>query len=229
MDTEILRLARSRRGPYLAALCAPAKHQDALWTLLALDAELARIPDLVSEPMLGRIRLQWWIDALGGAKGGHPVLAAVVPLDLDVQALQRLVELRGFDLEDGPATLAQHEAQARACGAALAGLMLDALGVTDQTVRAAAADVAGAWAALDAVMTARRIATPQDAEALRQFARTQVGRARTLVLEDKTQRKKALPVLVLARVVDERLASPHAPLGAGAVLRVWWGGLSGRF
>ncbi|HEY9164402.1 MAG TPA: squalene/phytoene synthase family protein, partial [Magnetovibrio sp.] len=172
MDPEILRLARSRRGPYLAALCAPTQHQDALLALLAFDAELARIADLVSEPMLGRIRLQWWLDALAATKlnggtGDHPLLGALTSLGLDVQALQCLVELHGFAFDEGVATLAQHEAQAQARGAALAGLMLDVLGVTDETVRAAANDVAGAWAALDAATSARRVASLQDGEALR--------------------------------------------------------------
>lgn len=48
-----------------------------LMALYAFHAELGRIADSVSEPLLGEIRLQWWRDALQGAKGGgqtgHPV------------------------------------------------------------------------------------------------------------------------------------------------------------
>jgi hypothetical protein len=107
--------------------------------------------------------------------------------------------------------------------------MLDVLEVTDENVRATASDVAAAWVALEAASTARRVATPQDAEALRRCAQTWLGRARGQKRGDKTQSRRALPMLVLARLVDYRLSHPQAPLGAGAVLRVWWGSVVGRF
>jgi phytoene synthase len=40
--------------------------------LYAFHHELARIGDVVHEPMLGEIRLQWWREALEGAQKGSP-------------------------------------------------------------------------------------------------------------------------------------------------------------
>lgn len=47
---------------FFTSLLAPADRRDDLMTLYALDAELRQIRPLVSEPMLGRIRLQWWYE-----------------------------------------------------------------------------------------------------------------------------------------------------------------------
>ena len=55
------------RDRYLATLFAPAEHRDALYALYAFNAEIARVRDMAREPMPGEIRLQWWVDVLGGA------------------------------------------------------------------------------------------------------------------------------------------------------------------
>ena len=73
-----LRAREHDMDSYLGALFAPEPKRQDLWTLQALQAELARIPALVSEPMLGEIRLQWWREALDGLFAGralaHPVI-----------------------------------------------------------------------------------------------------------------------------------------------------------
>ena len=53
-----------------------------LTSLFALHVELRRIPDAVSEPPLGEIRLQWWREALDeiaadGTPRAHPVVQAL--------------------------------------------------------------------------------------------------------------------------------------------------------
>ena len=50
--------------------------------LYAFDAELRRIPQIVSEPLMAEIRLTWWregIEAIGSGRSapGHPVLVAL--------------------------------------------------------------------------------------------------------------------------------------------------------
>jgi len=66
---------------YLAATLAPAGLRYDLVVLAAFAAEIARIADLVREPLAGEIRLQWWRDALIGesadAAAGHPVAMAM--------------------------------------------------------------------------------------------------------------------------------------------------------
>jgi len=61
MNERITALVR-RHDPdrFLTALFAPAGRQGALLTLYAFNHELARAREMVSEPPLALIRLQWW-------------------------------------------------------------------------------------------------------------------------------------------------------------------------
>ncbi|MEM8876937.1 MAG: squalene/phytoene synthase family protein [Pseudomonadota bacterium] len=96
------------RDRYLASLFAPAEVRPNLQALYAFDIETARIPAIVSEPMIGEIRLQWWRDALGGVAHGDlsaaPVLAALQDtlyrFGLGPDQLIALTEARIFDLYD---------------------------------------------------------------------------------------------------------------------------------
>ncbi|MCH9020134.1 MAG: squalene/phytoene synthase family protein, partial [Proteobacteria bacterium] len=81
---------RYDRDRYLCALFAPAARREALFALLAFNAEVARIRETVSEPMLGLIRLQWWRDAIAGIYAGAPPRHAVV------EALSLAVERHGL-------------------------------------------------------------------------------------------------------------------------------------
>ena len=65
------------RDRYIADLFAPAAARKHLFALHAFSAEVARIRDTVSDPVLGEIRLQWWRDALIAGGGGHPVASAL--------------------------------------------------------------------------------------------------------------------------------------------------------
>ena len=51
------------RDRFRTVLFAPADRRDALFALYAFNFEVARIPETVSQPMLGQIRLKWWMDA----------------------------------------------------------------------------------------------------------------------------------------------------------------------
>ena len=57
---------------YLSALFAPVGRREALFALIAFNHEIARIPEAVSEPMLGRIRLQWWREVVEAVYAGAP-------------------------------------------------------------------------------------------------------------------------------------------------------------
>ena len=56
---------------FFTSLLAPAEYRDDLMALYALDAELRQIRALVSEPMLGRIRLQWWYERIAALQTGE--------------------------------------------------------------------------------------------------------------------------------------------------------------
>jgi len=219
LDPEVISLARADHARYLAALSGPVATRPALLSLLAFDAEISRIPHMVSEPMLGRIRLQWWLDVLPGITGGrppgHPVAQALARLSLDTQALRALVEARNFDLDGDVTAASEVQAYAQATGGALQALMLAQLGVDDIGANAAARDIGAA-------LTLANLGHDE-------HARDLLRRAREHTLTQAVK-KAALPTLMLARLVDRRLRlGPRANDGAGAVLSVWWGLLTGRY
>jgi phytoene/squalene synthetase len=58
---------------YLLSLFAPASAQPHLWSLLCFAVEIARIPEIVSQEMVGLIRLAWWRERLDEAYAGQPL------------------------------------------------------------------------------------------------------------------------------------------------------------
>ncbi len=98
------------RDRYSSILYAPEDRRGALFALAGFNIELLRIPGLVSEPMPGEIRFQWWRDALesGAAESGagNPVAemlgAAIERFGLPVAALTNMIEARIFDLYNDP-------------------------------------------------------------------------------------------------------------------------------
>ncbi len=142
-------LREHARGRYLASLFAPAGVRPALFALYAFDHEISRVRRLVSEPMAGLIRFQWWRDALEAIAAGRPAPAHPVAQALQRawgglapsrQRLETAIDARERELEpDPPATLVdleQHLA-ATSSGPVLAALGL--LGVGDRQ----AVDAAG--------------------------------------------------------------------------------------
>jgi phytoene synthase len=125
----LLRAADKDR--FLTSLFAPAEHRDALFALYAFNVEVARVREVVHEPVAGEIRLQWWSDVFDGARRGevaaHPVAAALLAsmarYRLPPDRFKALIEARRFDLYDEPmATLADLEAYADGASASLVAL-----------------------------------------------------------------------------------------------------------
>lgn len=98
------------RDRYLSTLYAPDQSRRHLLALYALHHEISRIGDLVSEPALGEIRLQWWHDAVvdlySGNTRDHPVLrelAKAIPAgDLQRAVFDKLMEATREDLYQNP-------------------------------------------------------------------------------------------------------------------------------
>lgn len=162
---------------YFCALLAPEKHREALFALYAFNAEIARIRETVSEPMLGMIRLQWWREAIAGIYGGIPprhvviegLAAAIEARDLPHEAFDRLLDGRESDLDDGPmANIADLEAYAGATSSTLTGLALSVLGASGGAAQEAGRHVGIAWAlcgllrAIPFHARARRLYLPAD-------------------------------------------------------------------
>ncbi len=92
----------------LAALFAPREARADLFALIAFNVELARIAEIVTEPGLGAIRLQWWHEAIdraakeGEATGHHvadAIGAAMSKGKLSRARIDALIDARNFDIE----------------------------------------------------------------------------------------------------------------------------------
>ena len=143
------------RERFLTCLFAPAAHREALFTLYAFNLEVAKTAEVVSEAMLGRIRLQWWREALDGIYDGKPRKHAVVePLSLAVQKyglprslFDRIIDGRELDLDDAPLRdLAAFKAYTADTSGALMQLAARILGVEEGPALQAANDIGVAWA-----------------------------------------------------------------------------------
>jgi phytoene synthase len=119
------------RDRFLASLFAPREHRPAIFALYAFNLEIARIREVVQQPLAGEIRLQWWSDVLGvepgGEPQGHPVaaalLAAAAKYRLDRRRLLALIDARRFDLYNEPMhALVDFEAYADAAASGLISL-----------------------------------------------------------------------------------------------------------
>lgn len=95
---------------YVSLLYAPEAERAALSALYAFNVEIARAREVVSDPMPGEIRFQWWRDALNAPEGAeidqHPVAgavrAAISKYALPLAAFENLIDARVFDLYDDP-------------------------------------------------------------------------------------------------------------------------------
>ena len=153
---------------YLSALFAPAARREALFALIAFNHEIARIPEAVSEPMLGRIRLQWWREILEAVYAGEPARRheVAVPLadaietcGLDRAPFEQLLDGREADLEaDGPSDLAALERYAAATGGSLTALMAQASGADSGPALEVGRQVGAAWAVVGTLRAAPRTA-----------------------------------------------------------------------
>jgi phytoene synthase len=108
LDRQVRRADEDR---WLASRFAPEAARARLIAIYALHHEIARTAEIVSEPAIGDIRLQWWREALaealeGRAPRAHPVLAALVAVQretpLPEALLFGLVDARRRDLDAAP-------------------------------------------------------------------------------------------------------------------------------
>ena len=96
---------------FLCALFAPAAAREALFTLIALNHELARAREVATEPMIGLIRLTWWREAAEQASDGAvprrhevagPLMEAVAAGRILAEDVAAMCDAREAEFEDGP-------------------------------------------------------------------------------------------------------------------------------
>ena len=171
-------LQRHDRNRFQTALFAPGERRDALFVLYAFNFEVARIREVTSEPILGRIRLQWWRDAIAeiyaGAVPRRHDVAEALAIAIRDHRLSRahfdaLLDARELDLaEHAPASMEALEAYAEGSSASLVCLALEALDVRAGEALGVACSVGIAYA-LSGLLAAvpfharmKRVYLPQD-------------------------------------------------------------------
>lgn len=103
-------LREGDRDCWLACLFAPRAQRRYLHAVHAFSLEIATVREKVTQPLLGEMRLRWWVDALeaggetsAGARA-HPVadalLDAIERHNLSREELLDLIEAHVFDLYD---------------------------------------------------------------------------------------------------------------------------------
>lgn len=252
--SDAVREAARRGEPdrYLAALLAPKPVRADLAVLAAFAAELDRIVQIVSEPMAGEIRLQWWRDALEtiarGESVGHPLADALggamqrhrQPMALfQAQIDARSVELGLDPVASGDALGAYLEATE----GSVFRLALRVLGTPDRqeldaTVGAAARayGIARRPGRLLLSLHAPDLTAPADMQEalarLRELARTSLTAVRGQM--ELRQLPAFLPLVMVEPYLgaQERVSDPlHdvpdvTPLAR--ISRIWWGHMRGR-
>jgi NADH dehydrogenase [ubiquinone] 1 alpha subcomplex assembly factor 6 len=171
-------LRRHDRDRYLTTLFAPAERRGALIALYAFNFEVAKTREIVHEPLLGRIRLQWWREAIDAIYRGlplrkhevvEPLAASIRRHDLTRYHFDRLIDAREADLEEEPpASLDALELYAEDTAARLVRLALEILDARDEAAGEAGRHVGIAWAltglirALPVHARLRRLSLPAD-------------------------------------------------------------------
>jgi 15-cis-phytoene synthase len=145
-DACLMALRETDRDRYLACLLSPPDKQSALAALYAFSAELARVRELVREPLPGEIRLQYWRDFLAGQGHGDALanplavglMKAVESHHLPIKPLLDMIDARVSDLYDDPigptSALEGYAGETASALIQLASLVLDdkaALGCAD--------------------------------------------------------------------------------------------------
>lgn len=156
---------------YLAALFAPAERREAVLALILFNHELARVPDVVRQPIAGYIRYQWWRDALDEAVAGQPPRQHPVAVTLAetlqrgwvaADPLQSLIDARERELEPMPAEdLAALENYLAQTSGLLQELVLACLGGGSADEQAAARAIGTAMGLVGVVHAIAHEARPQ--------------------------------------------------------------------
>jgi len=203
-------IRRHDNDRFVCALFAPPPERDALTALYAFNLEVARIPEVVRETLLGHMRLQWWRDCIAAIYEGTPpehqvavpLAEAVARHGLERSLFDRLLDARAADLDpDPPRDLAVLIRYADDTSGTLNGLALTVLGAEDAAD--VGRDVGIAWA-----LTGLLRAVPFHAQARRCYLLADLCRDAGLDVEDVFALRPG-PELARVVAVIADLASDH--------------------
>jgi NADH dehydrogenase [ubiquinone] 1 alpha subcomplex assembly factor 6 len=204
---------RHDRDRFQTVLFAPVARREALFALYAFNYEIARVRERVTHPTLGRIRLEWWREAVAAAFDGGPVRHHVVvePLTAAIREYRptrglfdRLIDTRESDLDDEPpASLEALEDYAEGTSGRLVCLALEFLGAGDPP-----ATVAGCHVGIAYALAGLLRAMPHLAHTGRRFIPTDIA-ARTGLDDADYRALQSRPALRAASAELAAAASRH--------------------
>ena len=145
------------RDRFVCALFAPAAARESLFAVYAFDREIGRIVESMREPVLARMRLQWWRDALpriaAASPPRHPiadsVAAAIRGHGLDPRSFDRLLDARDAQIDGPPTDMAALIVHAENTEGVVMDLALKVLGA--DAASDAGHHVAVAWSLVEAI------------------------------------------------------------------------------
>jgi NADH dehydrogenase [ubiquinone] 1 alpha subcomplex assembly factor 6 len=134
---------------YLCCLLSPEHLQPRFFAIYAFNNEIAKIKDVISEPMAGHIRLQWWRDAIEEIYNGRPeshnhhvvrdLYKVISQVDVPKDLFDNLIDAREADIEFSmPEDIASIENYAVGTSSRLFELLLAAAEINDKHAREAA-------------------------------------------------------------------------------------------
>lgn len=124
---------------FLASLFAPLKNRNSIWAIRAFNIEISQIQDSITDPTIGKMRIQWWRNNIDSTFAGnpyeHPVsLELRKALDesrLSKSWFKKILAAREKHLSQQQfSTLTDLEEYAENTASSLLYLQLEALGVT---------------------------------------------------------------------------------------------------
>lgn len=110
-ETVLANLRRSDPDRVRSAMFADEPRRERLILLYAFHLELAKVPELVSEPMIGQIRYQWWREAIAeiyesDSVRKHEITTPLRALLLDYEIprfwVDQLIDGRERDIDPRP-------------------------------------------------------------------------------------------------------------------------------
>jgi NADH dehydrogenase [ubiquinone] 1 alpha subcomplex assembly factor 6 len=231
-QAEVQKFDRDR---YLTALFAPTDRRPDLFALYAFNHEVAKVSSVVSEPMLGQIRLQWWREAIDeiyeGTPRSHQIVDALavaierhsLPRDL----FDQLIDARELDLEgEASEILDDWLDYVAATSSNLTALALRILGVEEGPAHHAGHHVGIAWALTGLLRVAPERATrsqiflplelPDRTGALHRLDAVAWENLRLARALRADVPKAALPALLPATLATRYLRRLHRPTTGGA-------------
>lgn len=223
------RLARGDPDRHLAAMAAPVAARAVLLVLYAFNLELARVPWVTKDPLLARMRLQFWHDAVDEAEHPRahevagPLAGLITGLDLPRALFHQMIAAREADLEPAPfGSEAELWSYLEATAGGLMVLAVRALGGAAAEVArdfGAAQGMANYLMAVPALAAAGRHPLPADdpetIEALAGGALIRLERARFRRAEVAGPARPALLAAWRARAVLAQAAAHPERVAAG--------------